>query len=259
MKKQTINLDGFAGYSDAVEGSDEPPRQDMGIKLKYIDPKWYDPDENEFREPLIVLDVLRRAQKWIDGMPVDTIVAKPGEPFPDVAALNAKCPQSEWRDAFGKWVGPWQNEHVVLFFHEITMVGYWWPSPLDTIGSAICVREIVKLTERKRRITQQPMYAEVELTRTFMNTDYGGLERPQLKVKGWKPLGPASGTTLSVAEAPLISGPATVAAPTPTKPKPAETKPATKIPSATISDAPSKMRSTAESTLGEETKDAVPF
>jgi hypothetical protein len=136
-KRSVIELDGFEGYDDSIEGSDTQSHAGLGLKLKYLAPLWTDPNGTEVRVPLVALDVLRRVQKWIDSHPVETETLGPGEQFPDIEARNASCPQSEWRDAFGKRVGPWQAEHVVLFFDPDTMLRYWWPSPVNTVGSTL--------------------------------------------------------------------------------------------------------------------------
>src|SRR5215469_2872505 len=119
LAKPALELDGFEGFSNRVEGADDllAGVSLLGIKLKYLSPLWTDPDGREVKGPLVALDIIRRVLKWLDDSgPAETIVLKPGEPWPDIDAMNAKCPQSEWHEKFGKMQGPWQGEHVVVFF-----------------------------------------------------------------------------------------------------------------------------------------------
>ena len=203
-------LDGFGGYTEVVEGSEGQSVAGvslLGLKLKYLDPIWTDPDEQEIKGPLVVHDVQRKVQKWLDdGRPAETIVLVPGEKWPDIEKLNKACPQSEWREKFGKSQGPWQGEHVVCFFDPATMVRYWWPSPLTTVGSAICVRELVAQTKLMRSFKGEHVYPLVELSHTFMPTGYGGRERPNLIVKDWVRFGEGGNLVAPAPNKPMLTG-----------------------------------------------------
>jgi hypothetical protein len=126
-------------------------------------------------------------QKWgKDRQPLDTIILAPGEKFPDIAALNAKCPRSEWREGFnGEPQGPWQGQHAVYFVDPETMTRYTWPSPITTIGSCICVRDLVDQIRLMRKFRGAQVYPVIELSHTHMPTRYGGRERPLLVIKRW--------------------------------------------------------------------------
>ena len=202
-------LDGFGGFTEAVEGGGQPVSGAslLGLKLKYLDPIWTDPDEQEMKGPLVVHDIQRKVQKWLDDTrPVETIVLTPGQSWPDIEKMNAECPKSEWREKFGKLQGPWQGEHVVLFFDDKTMVRYWWPSPSTTVGSAICVRELVAQTKLMRSYKGEFVYPLVELSHTFMPTSYGGRERPNLVVKNWVRFGEGGSLVLPTPNKPALTG-----------------------------------------------------
>jgi len=88
-------LDGFGGFTDAVEGIDAQLMSGvslLGLKLKYLAPLWTDPDEQEVKVLLVAHDILRKVQKWIDGRPVETIVLAPGQPWPDIEKMNDEMP-----------------------------------------------------------------------------------------------------------------------------------------------------------------------
>jgi hypothetical protein len=70
---------------------------------------------------------------------------------------------------------------------------YTWPSPITTIGSARCVRDLVDQVKLMRRFRGQNVFAVVELSHAFMPTRFGGRERPLLIIKRWITLGPDSG------------------------------------------------------------------
>src|SRR5262249_2052264 len=179
-------LDGFEGYESGIEGKGVQLQSDRGDerKLKFLNGVWLDPNEQEVKIELVVLDVQRKVQKWLtDDGPAETIVLMPGAKFPDIDAMNAECPQSEWREKFGKMAGPWQGEHVVLFVDPATMERYWWPSPVTTIGSAVCVRNLVSQVKLMRQFKGQLVYPVVELAHTFMDTAYGGRQRPDVGLK----------------------------------------------------------------------------
>jgi hypothetical protein len=208
-KPSTHELDGFGGFTDQMEGEDTQTGFGVslfGLKLKFLNGAWYDPDEQKFNSPLVVHDIQRKVQKWLDDTrPAETIVLAPGQPWPDIENMNNVCPQNEWREKFGKMRGPWQGEHVVLFFDPQTMQRFWWPSPLTTIGSTICVRELVAQTKLMRDFRGGHVYPFVELSHTFMNTAFGGRERPDLKIKDWVRFGEGGNLALPAPDTPTLT------------------------------------------------------
>ena len=199
-------LDGFEGYESGIEGKETQFQSDRGssLKLKFLNGVWLDPNEQEVKAELVVLDVQRKVQKWLsDDGPAETIVLMPGAKWPDIDAMNAECPQSEWREKFGKMTGPWAGEHVVLFVDPATMERYWWPSPVTTIGSAVCVRNLVSQVKLMRQFRGELVHPVVEPSHQFMNTAYGGRERPHLEIKRWIIFG-GPGSALPAPNAPAI-------------------------------------------------------
>jgi hypothetical protein len=150
------------------------------------------------------------------------IILAPNEKFPDIKALNEKCPKSEWRERFGKLEGPWQAQHVVYLWDPVTMNKYTWPT--STIGGHICVADVVEKTKLMRRFRGQRVYAVVKLSRKLMSKKYNR-QRPDLIVQRWITLdGPGA---LPTSETPSITGPTTppaVSTPTPAAAKPASAK-----------------------------------
>jgi hypothetical protein len=194
-KIETKAIDGFAGYTNHVEGSEQPPSVGLirGMRIRFsADERWLDRDDNELSPDLglIAANLERVVRKWIGDNPVETIVLAPGQKFPNLEKLNDECPRSEWREKFGKLVGPWSAEHIFHFLEPKTMAAFTWPSPITTFGSARAVSDLVERINwmRKARCSDH-IFPIVTLGKTFMQTQYGGRQRPVLEVKRWILLG----------------------------------------------------------------------
>jgi hypothetical protein len=154
---------------------------------------------------LTAIGVLNIVNKWShDNMPLETRILAPGERFPNFIRLNDECDRSEWREAFGKQVGPWSGQHAVYFIDGL-MNRYTWPSPISTIGSAICVRELVDQIRLVRKFRGEHVYPEVELSNVDFKTGYGMRKRPHLAIKKWVVLGADRTGTLPAPDTPTLS------------------------------------------------------
>src|SRR5262245_42644524 len=196
ITKPRADLDGFAsGYSEPVTAGggdgDSPSRNFLGLKLRFgMDARWTDPNGDEVTAPLVALDVQNRVHKWPGdgGGPLETITLAPGEAWPDITALNESC-RGEWYEKFGKMIGPWAGERVIIFANASTMEQYWWPSPTTTIGACIAVRRLIQQTRHMRNFRGETVYPLVKLAHVHMPTQYGGRERPSLEVLHFVTLG----------------------------------------------------------------------
>jgi hypothetical protein len=200
-------LDGFEGFEDAVDGGEEQTsgRVIQGELVKFTnEATWITGDEELPSDlELIVIDIGRVVQKWHDGNPVETIILAPGQKFPDVEKLNAEVPQSEWEEGpDGRPRGPWQAQHVVYMLNPQTMGRYSYPT--GTIGGSIAVRDLVDKTKWMRRFRGQNVFPIVTLTDKFMNTRFGGRQRPHLEVQRWVMLD-GGGNALPAPEQPKLS------------------------------------------------------
>jgi hypothetical protein len=181
-------IDGFEGYEDSVEGGEEQTsgRVIQGALMKFTnEATWITGDEELSVElELIVIDVGRVVQKWQDGTPTETIILAPGQKFPDINKLNETVPKKEWEDGpDGKPRGPWQAQHVVYLLNPQDMTRYTWPT--GTTGGAICVRDLVDRTKWMRRFRGQNVFPIVTLADVFMNTRFGGRQRPHFDIVRW--------------------------------------------------------------------------
>lgn len=238
-------LDGFWAFEDAVEGEDSPAnRLIQGELVKFTNQAtWVNRDGEELSDKLelVAVNVRRVVQKWKDGQPIETRTLEPGEKFPDIEKLNASVPQSEWREGpDGKLRGPWQNSYVV-YLNPNSVDRYTYVT--STIGGGIAVRDLVDRTKWMRQFRGENVYAVVGLSNTFMNTKFGGRQRPHFIVKRWVALGGEG--ALPPTEPPALTGPQTVAPPKEATSDDADKKPG--------------LKEVKPVTLNEELNDAINF
>jgi hypothetical protein len=206
--KALIERDGFDDTEDGVEGAGEQQydgRVIQGEKLKFSnDSVWLTPDDEEFpadRE-LCVIDTQRVVQKWVEQVAVETMFVPLQSKWRDLDKLNAACPKTEWRKDFnGNSVGPWQRSRVAYFIDLNTMEKFTWPS--STVGGDICIREFRDRVAMMRKLRGARVFAIVTLSDRFMNTKFGGRQRPDLKIARWIMMGP-DGQALPVPTAPAL-------------------------------------------------------
>jgi hypothetical protein len=150
-----VELDGLGGgyLDDSGQGDDDRVSSGViqGRKVKFDDPHWYWDGQIITGWLLTIIAMRKVVNKWSkDGKSLERQILMPSDPFPDFKALNAKCPKTEWRERFGKLVGPYAGQRV-FYFIDADYNKYTWPSPVDTIGSAICCRETMEQIELVRR------------------------------------------------------------------------------------------------------------
>ena len=163
----------------------------QGGKIKFNDPNWYLNGQVITGRLLTIIAMRKIVNKWsADGMPLETQILLPSDPFPDFKALNAACPDNEWFEKFGKRVGPYQGQRAFYFIDQ-DYNRYTWASPVDTIGSTLCFRETMEQIDLVRRYRGSDVYPEVELAHTDFKTGYGLRQRPfLLKTVKWVRLNP---------------------------------------------------------------------
>jgi hypothetical protein len=248
-KEQVMRFDGFETYEDHIEGADEQrpsSRVIRGTLLKFTnEATWITREGQEISADveLVAVDVIRIVQRWKDRAPVETVILKPGEKFPDLEKLNGAVPQEEWvRGPDGKLRGPFQAQHIV-YFRTRTMDEYSFPT--GTTGGRICVRDLVERVQWMRRFRGANVYPVVTLSDTFFRTRFGGRQRPHFLIKRWTLLDGEAPPS-----APVLSrlAPPTAAAIEANVPKPEPPQ-----------DELSGARTVEPPSLGEELNDSIPF
>jgi hypothetical protein len=188
-KKTTTTLDGFDGFVDRVEGDEQKQtsgRVIQGRKLGFTgDGKWVDSNDEEIPSTceFTVVDIARVVQKWINNKPVETNFIPHGEPIPDIEKLNEACPKSEWSEDFnGNPRGPYQFQFIMYGVDkDMGKVSY----PTGTTGGAICIGELRDKVVNMRKFRGAHVYPVVRLSHAWMNTKFGGRNRPAFEVVRW--------------------------------------------------------------------------
>jgi hypothetical protein len=183
---------------DGFEFGDEDDRNiTKGEKIKFtLDFRWEIARSGEVIDPqreFLVAGILRVMQKWIPGQnKPETRILAPNEKFPDLKKLNDEAPRSEWRDKFGKQVGPYQGAHIVYLIENAeTVSAFTWIADIDTAGASRAVKELRETTQLTRRVRGQANLLPIAtLSDTFMPTQYGGRQRAHFNILGYKSIGP---------------------------------------------------------------------
>jgi hypothetical protein len=181
--------DGFAGYEDQTEGSDQQQTTNViqGSVIKFTnEASWVTRDGEELSPDLelVPINVIRVTQKWLDKKPVETIVLEPGQKFPDLEKLNNQTPRSEWSDGpDGNPRGPWQAQQILYLINLKTMTRYSFPT--GTVGGCAAIRELANGIKFMRELRWPQVYPVVTLSDKFMSTKFGGRQRPDFLVKRW--------------------------------------------------------------------------
>src|SRR6516165_6585134 len=183
MKVPETVLDGFD--SDADESQSR--RVIQGVRVAFTnDFEWVDNnDETMLRDrELIMVDRVRVLQKWIDQMPVETRFLEPNEKWPNTKAMNEVAPRSEWREGpSGEPQGPWSCQWIIYLVDPLTLDKFTYPT--NTTGGHIAVGDISDRIKNMRRFRGEHVYPVITLSDTFMNTRFGGRQRPHFEVKRW--------------------------------------------------------------------------
>lgn len=181
-----------ADFNDGFDFADDGTQTIIkGTKIKFLNTaEWEAGGEKiSVERKFLAIEVLRVTQKWLDGRPTETRIIKPEEKFPDIDQLNAEAPQSEWRDMFGKKIGPWQRGYVLYLLDPISMAGFTFPT--STLGGERAVRELREAIFRARMLRGPNIFPLVTLGDVHMNTRFGGRQRPHFVIKEFVPIGAA--------------------------------------------------------------------
>jgi hypothetical protein len=181
--------------SDGLDGfEEEDGRASLikGIKIKFTkEAQWImgEDDVIESDREFIVAQIIKGVQKWVDDRPVETIMLDATAKFPDIEKLNAEASPDEWRLKFDKNVGPWEATYIVYMVCADTWQIFTYPAPAATVGASQAVRDLREATRMARRIKGPGLYPKVRLADVFMNTKFGGRQRPCFDIVGYEALG----------------------------------------------------------------------
>jgi hypothetical protein len=180
----------------------DTPRVIKGVILKFVDGRWNDSDG------LAPPNMLK--------VPVDTVVERPGEPLPDVDALNEQIPRKDWDLGLdGQPRPPWQLNYVVYLINPETADTFTYLN--STTGARIAVERLQEKFELMRRMRGSNVVPIVKLDARPMKTKFGTKMRPEFVVDEWREIGPASEAMAQI-EAPKTNTPASNAQTAATQP-----------------------------------------
>jgi hypothetical protein len=202
------HLDGFEDEGDEQESS----RVIQGTLVKFTNEATWETGDGEELPPereYIATRVIRVVQKWKDGVPVATTILAPGEKWPDVKKLNETVPKKEWEEGPGGPRGPYQAQYILhMVDPSPTMDKYTWPT--GTVGGGIAMRDLIDKVKFIRSYRDEHVYAVITLDHVYMNTRFGGRQRPHLAVQRWVKFG-AGNKALPTPDAPPQITPPTAA------------------------------------------------
>jgi hypothetical protein len=184
--------DGFDGFEDRIacmDGEEHEASRSLiqGARIVFTNECIWQVKNNPnlpiTTYELIVVDILRVVRKWQHGK-AETRILSPGEPVPDIKALNAAVPDEEKEiGPNGQKTGPYQFVYCAYLFHEPSVKKFTYIS--STVGGGIAVRELVDAVKWFRKWRQGGVCPIVRLCTTFMPTHWGGRQRPYLDIIRW--------------------------------------------------------------------------
>jgi hypothetical protein len=257
IAKKPPELDGYDAYEEGVEGEEQQSSGPIrGVLLRFSNEAEWKTREDETLPPeleLIAVDIARIVQRWTkDKQPLETIYLEQHQKFPNIEEMNAAAPKKEWiTGPDGKPRGPWQAQHIVYLLDPATMNHYSFAT--GSVGGAIATRDLVEKTRWMRKFRGAAVVPVVTHSDTYMNTKFGGRQRPHFLIKRWIVFGGGGGLP-HMAEQPVLAGPTGAAAAATV-----ETPAAKEIPTTTEALDRFGAKTVTPPTRKEEMRDEIPY
>jgi hypothetical protein len=162
-----------------------------GTILKCIDGRWSAKDSTTLRdgEQFLILSTISMLQHWADGLPSETILKKPGQPFPDVDELNNQIPQETWEKGLdGKPRPPGQRQWVV-YLVRVSDDGSMFTFLNSTFGARLAVQKLAGQVIAMRTLSGARVLPLVTLAAKPMKTKFGEKMRPHFEIVDWREFG----------------------------------------------------------------------
>jgi hypothetical protein len=169
------------GFNDAAGD-----RLIRGELIRFTDGSW-NTKEGTALSPdlqLLVVGLTKAIQRWQAKMPIVTIVAKPGERFPDVDDLNAAVPEDQWEVGLSGKRPPWIMSNVIYFIDPTDASAFTYLG--STAGGRIATERLAEKTNRMRLLRGARVLPLVTLDSRPMKTRYGVKPRPEFTVIDWR-------------------------------------------------------------------------
>ena len=182
------------GYGDALDAD----RVIQGVIIKCVDGHWSDRDGVAFPPDtkMLAISTAICLQCWKDGQPVETIVKQPNQPLPDIGALNAKIPETEWELGLNNAPKPpWELCFVVHLVDPTDASIYTYIN--STFGARIAFDRLKSKVNTMRQLRGELVVPLVKLDSKPMKTKWGTKQRPDFKIVDWRQLGGGGGGNIS--------------------------------------------------------------
>jgi hypothetical protein len=168
---------------DVGGGTDRLIRGEM---LRYVDGHWATRDGISFPTgtQMLVIGTTQALQHWHDGMPIETITARP---LPSVDDLNAAIPKEDWEDGLNGPRPPWVLQHVVYLIDPRDASTFTFIN--STVGAAIAVERLTSKVRAMRLLRGAKVVPVVALDHRPMPTKFGQKLRPEFNIVEFRDLG----------------------------------------------------------------------
>jgi len=134
------------------------------------------------------------------------IILAPNQKWPDVAAMNDRCPKPDWRMYYDKLVGPYQKQKLLyLWDSSIAMNKYTWPASADSGMAAIS--DLVEKIEMMRQFKRVKAIPIVKLSSRLWSRRYG-TPGPDFIIVRWVVKSASGGLLLPTTEPIALAAPA---------------------------------------------------
>jgi hypothetical protein len=164
----------------------------------------YGTSDGELVDPerrFVFYDLKKAVQKWVNGLPAETIMVPLERLLPDYERWNDELPRSEWRESFGQMKGPWERSWFLYLCDAKTLESFCFVS--GTFGAQRAIDELMEHAHRTNRMQgTDNLFPVLTLGDTHMATRFGGRRRPHFNVVDFIPIGGSSPSKLITATEP---------------------------------------------------------
>jgi hypothetical protein len=184
------------GYDDNGDADD---RLIQGTIIRCVDGHWSAKDGTMLSSDLrlVALSTAAALQRWKDRKPIETLIKALGKPLPDLEALNAKIPKTEWEMGLGGVKrAPWVRQHIVYLLNPLNASIFTFIN--STAGAALAVSRLKDRVKMMRLLRGNRVVPIVKLDTKPMPTQFGMKVRPEFTINEWRDLG--GGTPVEAAK-----------------------------------------------------------
>jgi hypothetical protein len=196
------------GFDDTDEGS---ARIIRGTILSCVDGVWAAKDGTEFppETAFVAMATAQALQRWREEAVVEVIRKIPGQPLPDVGALNAEIPKDDWEEGLNGPRPPWQHAFIVYLLNPVDASIFTVIN--TTTGMRICYDRLTERVKWMRSLRGSKVFPLVRLDKKPMQTQFGTKQRPELTILSWRDFSPQSAPAIEqqVKQAEQIGRPVT--------------------------------------------------